>query len=320
MAKNEKAAAGTDFALDVSEEELAGANPNNFGGEFRRVHFGDYRFKIADIELATKEGQKPHQMLVVTSSVVHSYDGGKCDDYVGDSITSRYAGSAQSPKMMQDSRARLFAALKIGAGRLNKSQLIGREFDASVVWNLAKPYVDPDTGEKKQIVFANVTGERPVGAPRPASLNPAQMSAKAARYIADTYGDDDDGDSADDETPQPWEKAGSAAQPETQEDTSQATGFKSEEEINASPEAASYHTYRAHVKLNTEHGPAAREALVGLGVDPDGPIEVKHLPADLAAKLAPVKPALPSLPAIGANGAAPAAAGAKKGTRAQKSA
>src|SRR3569833_272521 len=119
-----------DWAIDVSDSELSKANPNNFGGEFRRVMYGDpYTLEITDAQRESKEGAKPHVMMVLTLKVVGAgFPEGK--NYIGDAMVARYAGSPQSPKMMQDSRARLFAALKLGPGQHKRSSLLGKRFDA----------------------------------------------------------------------------------------------------------------------------------------------------------------------------------------------
>jgi len=310
-----------DWALDVSDAELSKANPNNFGGEFRRVIYGDpYTLEIADAQQEAKEGQKPHVMLVITWKVVGAgFDAGK--EYIGDSLVARYAGSAQSPKLMQDSRARLFAALKLGAGQVKRSQLIGKRVDAAIVWNLAAPYTNQDTGKTSRSVFANVTGERPVGGQCPTSLDTEKMSAKAAQWIAEEYGDE--ADAASDSDAPAWEKPAHAAGSEADEGAdSSAPSWRPESEITD----PGVFTYRAVVKLGGEHAEAARDGLTQLGFDPDGPIDVAQLSGDIAeqykAKFSPAKPAgLPGLPSLGAsNGAAPAAAPARRtGTR-QKSA
>jgi hypothetical protein len=297
MATKEKAT--QDWALDVSDEELSKANPNNFGGEFRRVRFGDYDGEIVDWQLETKEGAKPHQMSVVTFKITKAY-ASEGEGYVGDMITARYAGSPQSPKMMQDSRARLFGALKIGAGKLTRSAVIGRKITFSVIWNLAKPYMNQETGQTTRSVFANVTAERPAGAPRPTSLDVERLSEKAAKWLEETYGDDETSSGEAQEWEKPATPSPDAGGSGTEE-PAQAT-FKPEDEI---ADDADVMTYRAHVKLKTEHADDARAALVDQGIDPDGPINVKVLPEELQAALNP-KPAKPALPSLG---------GAKKGTR-----
>jgi hypothetical protein len=296
----------TDWALDVSDAELSKANPNNFGGEFRRVHYGDpYTLEIADAQQEAKEGAKPHVMLVLTWKVVAAgFDAGK--DYIGDSIVARYAGSPQSPKLMQDSRARLFAALKLGPGQHKRSALIGKRVDAAIVWNLAAPYTNQETGKISRSVFANVTGERPVGGQCPPTLDPEKMSAKAAAWIEENYGEESDtGGSSD--TPaweQPATAVGSEADAGDAGDT--APSWRPESEITD----PGVFTYRALIKLGHEHADAAREGLTQLGFDPDGPVDVAQLSGEIAeqykAKFAPAKPAgLPGLPSLGAsNGAA----------------
>jgi hypothetical protein len=302
-----------EWTLDVSETELSNANPNNFGGEFRRVPFGDYDGEIADWQLEAKEGGKrPHTMSVVTFKITKAYED-KNADYVGDIIVARYAGSPQSPKMMQDSRARLFAAMKLGPGQHKRSAMIGKRISFSVIWNLAAPYMNQETGKTSRSVFANVTAERPVGHARPAQLDVDRLSAKAEKWIEENYGDDTD-DAPTGER-QAWEGgssdagAGADAGGEADAGTSDAPTFVPEAELAKHPDVASIMQYRAYIKLKTEHADAAREALVSLGVDPEGPINVDLIEDE------PLKAALAPKPAVKAGGLPALGGGAKKGTR-----
>lgn len=298
-----------EFTMSVDAGELAKANPDNFGGEFRRHAIGDFKFRCVDAWTETKKGDKPHVMLVLDWQSTHAYGAEK--DGVGETITARYAGSPQSPKMMQDSRARLLRSLGINGGTLSKKSFIGREVDASVIWTLAKPRMNTETGELQQTVFTNITCERPVGSKRPETFDPARESAKAVKYLADKYGESDD---APEETP-PWAApSGGLEQPAGA--ASNTPSWRDEAEADPT-----VHQYRAHVKMATPHAELARTTLVGQGWDPDGPINADHLGDMKAAYHAAFPPApsgglpgLPSLPAT--NGAAPASAPkARTGTR-----
>lgn len=300
-----------DWAVEVGSEELARANPNNMGGEFKRFPFGDFDWEIVDANAETKQGERPHVMLVITFTCIGAIDPAHADE-VGGTLIARYAGSPQSPKMMQDSRARLFQALGIGSGKVTRATLIGRKLSGSVIWNLAKPVMDPDTGEKKQTVFANLTCERKLGTARPAAFDVARESAKAAKYIADVYGDD----AATDDEPAPWADSGAKSAPATATPT--VPTWQPE-----TAATADVYAYRAHVKLGTELAGPAREGLTANGFDPDGPIVVDQLPADIKAQyLAKYPPAgagglpgLGGLPPLGANGAAATAPARRTGTR-----
>lgn len=305
------------FSLDLDQDDINSFNPNA-GAGFHRVKYGDYRFKIMDAEQVTKEGENPHVMLKPTFQILHAYDAANASE-VGTTMDARYAGSKASPKFMQDRLANLLAAIKLPPP-ITKSKLIGREFDATVVWNLGKPQMDQETGQMKPAaVFANVIAERPVGGPRHPSVDPRRDSMKAIRHLEETYGDAGDSTPAT-AAPAPWEAPATAVG--SKPDVAPTTPtWRSE--ADAAPEV---HQYRAHVQLKTQLAAQARDVLVNNGFDPEGPVDVAHLPADLAeawGKAFPAtaaKPAgLPGLPSLGsANGAAPAAGGAKKGTRAPR--
>lgn len=305
-----------DFTLDLTSDDVSKVAPNA-GGAFHRIAFGDYDWEITDVEQETKTGQKPHVMLNVTFKCVKAHDDKNAEE-IGQMINGRYAGSPQSPKFMQQRLANLLLAAKvqIPAGqKLKKSMLIGRKLSASVIWVVAKPYMNQETGETTQSVFANLIGERPIGAQRPGTVDPVRDSAKAAKFVRDQYGDGADDEET--ETP-PWANPSGGVEADAAPATA-TSSYRDEAEAATDP---SVHQYRAHVALKTPHAELARTTLVNAGWDPEGPVNVDHLGDMKGAYLAAFPPAstgLPGLPALGAapsNGATGAApAKPRTGTR-----
>lgn len=295
------------FSLDLTSDDVNQYQPSA-GAGFQRVKFGDYRFKITDAEQAAKEGDNPHVMLVPTFTIIAAYDKAN-ESEVGSSMQNRYAGSKASPKFMQQRLVNLLQAIKL-TPPITRAKLIGREFDGTVVWNLGKPQMDPDTGEMKPAnVFANCIAERPVGAPRPPQVDPRRDSAKAAKHLEEQYGEVI-GDDATPTAAAPWSApaAAAAAEPEAPTSTWQPE--------SAAP--ADVHAYRAHYQLGTPHADLAKDGLIKIGFDPDGPVDPAKLPADLAAQWKAKKEVPAGLPPLGANGAAaPATAGKRVGQRAK---
>jgi hypothetical protein len=315
-----------DFTLDLTGEDVAKRTPNA-GGAFHRVQYADYKFRIVDVEQQAKEGEKPHVMIVCTFSIVAAHELANAGE-VGQQMTGRYAGSPQSPKFMQERLANLIkaCALQLPPGqKLKRSMLVGREFDASVVWTKGQPKMDMETGQTRTPVYANVIGERPVGAPRPPTIDPVRDSRDAAKHVAAEYGDDSDDEvAAPAPTPAPWTApASTAGVTTTVTPPAPASTSSWRDEAEATP---AVHQYRAHIKLETAHAAAARQGLIGIGFDPDGPLDVAHLDdatkAQYLAKFPVGAPGgLPGLPPATAptgNGAAPAAAKPRTGTRAPR--
>lgn len=297
-----------DFAIGITGDDLAGVSASD-GTGFKRVPFGDYTFKIVEIEQKAKEGAKPHVMLKATFSVVEAADPAN-NHAVGMTVDGLFAGSPQSPNFMQARLKNLLQAASVtlkGGQGLKRSDLIGRQFAGTVVWELSQARMDPTTGVEKRYVNARVVGERPTGTARPAAINPEGDSRDAIAYLEAKYGDAGVGSSGGEATaPPPW----AAPAPETKIETPAASGFRPESEADGT-----HHTYRAYVKLKTQYEEQARNELVKAGFDPDGPIDPEKLtdPTVKQAYLAkfPTNGALPGLPALGAPTA-------KKGTRAAR--
>jgi len=300
MAK-EKAPAATegDFDLGFTPEEFEQLTPNQ-GLNFRNVMFGDYTFEISATEIQVSKGNKPHNMLKVTSRVVVALgDEGK--DEIGSEITNLYGGSPQSPDFMKQRLKALCIATGVNpakGGKLTGAMFIGKRFDASVVWELSKSDKLDDFGRPKMYVNARIKGERKVGGERPAALNPIAESQKAKQYL--------DGDTKTDAAP--WD-AGASDTP-AGDAVEEAPGFVPEDQVDALG-----HAYRAVYKIGGPDADTARETLIGAGYDPEGPInldliEDAAIKKEYLAKFPPASAAKPaSLPPL--NGSRP-----KTGTRA----
>ena len=261
---------GNDFDLGFTPEQFGSLQPED-GAGWKRLPFGDYTFKIVDGEIIpSKNAQKPHNMLKPTFEVVRAHDDRNKDE-VGSQVTGLY-GTANSPDFMQKRFKQLCEACKVspGKGGLKFSQLLGKTFDATVVWEMSDSNKLDDMGRKKYWVNERVKAERVVGVARPKTLNPTADSQKAVRYLE-----------GQDEAPAvdaaPWTaptgtgNGGSAAAEEPV-----ASGFMPEEEVEAVA-----HEYRAIYKIGGPDAESAKQALVDAGTDPDGPIDVMHLSEEI---------------------------------------
>lgn len=299
------------FSIDV---DVSNVVPNE-GGGFRRVPFGDYKFRIVDAIQKPKEGEKPHVMLKPTFVIVEARDP-KNAHAVGMQTDGLYAGSRQSPKYMQERLACLLRAIGVNLAQgqaLSKSMLVGREFDGTITWELGKPVFDEATGGQKRYVNSRICAERTVGTARPASINPEADSREAAKFLEATYGDTD----AADATPAdaaPWAQPNGGAQASAGTQAAAPSGFRPEADADAN-----VMQYRVYVALKTPHAEQARGALVAAGFDPEGPINadllVEPLKGQYLAAFPPAAqanagalPGLPGLPPAGGNKA-------QKGTR-----
>lgn len=286
----------TDFELGYTPEQFSTLQSED-GAGWKRLAFGDYTFKIADGEIiASKNAKKPHNMLKVLFEVVKAHDPANAGE-VGGQVSGLY-GTANSPDYMQKRFKALCEACKVtpGRGGLKFSQLLGKQFDATVVWEMSDSGKLDDFGNKKFYVNDRVKAERTVGTPRPKTLNPTTDSQKAARYLeqADGGGASDAGGGGSD--PAPWAgngNGGAHAAPETTETSS----FMPESEVE--PTA---HEYRALYKLGGEDSEAAKQALIEAGTDPEGPIDVANLsPETKTAYEAKFKQPKKALAPLGAN-------------------
>jgi len=282
--------------INISPEQYAAIQPDQ-GLGYRRVAFGDYTLEIAECEIIpSKNNPNPHNMLKVTFRVKRARDEANATE-IGSQLTGLYAGSNQSPPFMKKRFKALCEAVKVapqkGSTGIKVSQLIGKELDASVVWEMSEADKLDELGNKKFWVNDRVKAERPVGTERPAGCNPKGDSQKAVQYLdrgvaaTDTVGDQ-----------APWE---APADTTVVGDTQTPAGWLPEEQAIAQ----GAHLYRAVIKLGGEEGAQARQMLIDAGIDPDGPIDVRNLTdetvkAAYVAKFAPATAAPSRLPPLGA--------------------
>ena len=319
-----------DFALDFTPEVLATLPPDD-GAPYTRIAVGDYKFRVADV--ATKPNKKQtFTMLDVSVVVVGAYAAAN-NDCVGMTTSNLYAGDRGAPKKMQRRLSAFLSALNLGlkpGERVKRSHMVGREFDATIVWELSDPVLNAESGLSKQYVNDRLRYERGVGAQRPSTANPEAESRRAASYLA-ASGDGEANDGVEiDGAPSPppaWATqaapppiaaqpiapppvahvepvahvAPAAAGPASQAAPVVASGFMDEAKVPASA-----HTYRAHIALGTPSAAQARAALVGHKIDPDGPVVAENigddkLKAEFLAKFPPAGAGdgLPELPALG---------------------
>lgn len=286
----------TDFDLGFTPEQFSTLQAED-GAGWRRTLFGDYTLKIVDGEIQpSKNAKKPHNMLKVTFEVVKSYEERTASE-VGSQVTNLY-GTANSPEFMQKRFKALCEACKVvpGKGGLKFSQLLGKQFDASIVWELSDSGKLDDFGNKKFYVNDRVKAERTVGTPRPKTLNPVADSQKAARYL-EQQGGESGGASAGTPDTAPWQANGNGEAAANGGAGAAAPSFFPESEVE--PVA---HEYRAIYKLGGEESEAAKQALIDAGTDPEGPVDIAHLSDDTRAAYeakfgngAPKKPGLKPL-------------------------
>lgn len=322
-----------DCVFDFTPEYLATLKADD-GSPTSRIPVGDYRFRVtATSKKATKK--QDHVMMMVDLVVVSALDQAH-NDAVGMTATNIYAGSRESPKKMQ-ARLKAFTDavnLQLPAGQLMKhTDLVGREFDATVVWELSDGSPDPTTGMIKKFVNDRVRYERKAGQARSQHANPDLDSRAAVNYLREQGQlSDDDGSGAgmpadggaSVSTP-PW-GGGQAAAPVTPPPVAEPTaappatagpaaasapvtapGFKPESE-----EPDDVHAYRASVVIGGANAAEVRQALINYGFNPDGPIDANRindakLKAEYLAKIAPAAAAagpggLPPLPGLGGKG------------------
>lgn len=257
-------------------------NTPNPGGPLLRHPLGDHRFRITDIDVVPTKKQDGHNMEVTVETVAALLGGD--ETAVGMTTTLRY-GTPTSKKFHRERGANLLAAVGI-RGPFTPKQIIGREFDATVIWRQQAPQIDEVTGEQKVYVNSEVIFERKAGSPRPPKApNPVAASAAAIKYLEE-HGDGADGAARERaETagnPPPWEPSANAApnggSPATATSTSTAgtavPQWLPEEQVAKS---ASVHIYRAAIALSKPKAADYRKALADRKIDPDGPVHLDHL-------------------------------------------
>lgn len=260
-----------EFDLGFTPEQIEGINPNQ-GQDFRPPMFGDYTLEIAAMEQQAsqgKGGKQPHVMSKVTFRIVKAHDKANDAEIETEIPNCYYAGSPQSPPYMQ---ARL-KALMLGAqviptkAGLKASMFIGKRLDATVTWELSKGDKLDDFGQPKFYVNARVKGERKVGEERPKDINPAAESARAHEYR--TTGKLPEGMAGGaGETPA-WEQTGGTAGGTEAAGGGEGTGFIPESDVDAVAML-----YRAVYQIGGDQSADAKEALLGIGVDPDGKVNL----------------------------------------------
>lgn len=302
MAKQQQS---EDFDLGFSPEEFEKLSPDQ-GVGYSRIKYGDFTFEISGAAIQPSKGKTPHNMLKVTARVVAAVEGANKSE-IGSEITGFYAGSPQSPEYMKKRLKALCLATGVAPskqGGLKGSQFIGKRFDASVVWELSKSDKLDDFGRPKYYVNDRLKGERKVGAERPGGLNPNAESAKAEKYLAS--GDSPGGAGGD---AAPWD-AGAASNSDVTPEAEGVSGFIAEEEVDGLG-----HAYRAVYKLGGDESEAAKETLLGAGIDPEGPVKVDMI-EDPAVREAYEEKFAPKAPAGKPTGLPPLNGKSRTGTRA----
>jgi hypothetical protein len=274
-----------DFDLGFTPETWAGISSWD-GIDGQLINIGHYRWRITKTAPEpTKKADRPHVMMKVTFQVVHAYDD-KNKDMVGLTIDGRYAGSKESPEVMQKRLKALAEAAKVLPTKqgIKASAFVGREIDASITWELSQDNskFDPMTGKPKMYVNARLKAERAVGATVPAGFDPIVDSRAAVAYRekGDSAGGAPEGDAA------PWAAQPTGAPAATPTEAPPADLIKETDD-------GTVHSYRAVVALNGEDAQQARDQLLGAGYDPEGPID-PELIADAEIKAAYLKATAPA--------------------------
>lgn len=256
-----------DFDLGFTPEEFDQLAPDQ-GVGFRNPKWGDYTLEIISAETQeTKNAKTPHVMFKPTFRIVAALDAENKSE-IGSETNGLYGGP-KSPDFMKKRMKALCVAAGIKPGKnggIKGSAFIGKQIDATIVWELSPQNKLDEMGKPLFWVNARIKGERKVGEERPKGLNPAAESAKAAKYAED--GTIPSGASGAVETPS-WEAGANDASGATSEEPQ---GFIPEDEVDALG-----HMYRAAFKLGGDDAEEMKAALIGAGVDPDGPVNVEMI-------------------------------------------
>lgn len=251
-----------DFKIEWSPQQAETIKPAT-GGSFRRMADGDYDFEVTALAQVPREDSTKPPSLAVTSRILKAYDTANVVE-VGGEMTTRYQPHATSHEFAQRRFAAFLSAVGAkhdGQGNLMASSIRGKRFTASIIWEIAKQGKMGEDGTLKKSVYANMIGERKLGAPRPSDVDPARQSAEAKKYLAKQ----EEGDEVDQG---PWNAAANMTPAPTEPAASPATSsFLPEDQL---PESA--HTYRAFIKLGDSRADQARALLLDNSVDPDGPV------------------------------------------------
>ncbi len=259
----------------------------NDGGSYVRHPFGDYRMRIESVEIKASQGAKPHNMIVVTTKTVAVHEGE--EEAIGQSIVTRY-GTVTSPKFMQQRTKQLLLAVGMN-GRFTPQQLVGREFDATVVWEKGDPTTDAQ-GHERIYVNPRICFERRAGSPKPAKANARAMSSAAIKYLESQGDGDDDGEVDSGPSVPDWEanNSGASTQANGNGHVASAATNGTNQPVAGGGETApsgwipesqvpsSAHLYRALIALGSPKAAQAEGALKGRRIDPHGPVVIDHVP------------------------------------------
>lgn len=273
------------------------------GSQRARIPFGHVRLKVRAISSRMKEGQTQYQQAIVDSEVVR-HDGHP--EAVGMTTRSYYTADGNAkPYVLQRTKAFLDA---VGAvytpNGVNTKELIGREYEATIVWETStqQDATDPMNTKTRTYVNDRVIGERKVGTPT--EIDPKVMSRDAIAHL------DKEGTGGSAGGSQPWEKGTSAPQAATPAQAAEPEASESGEATEGSGGDEGEWTedaYRALIVMNHPAAGQARQALEGNGIAVDGPIDENKLPAELKVQYLAFK--------AKNNGGLPALALGKKGKK-----
>jgi len=258
------------FAIPMAELDKIQASD---GSRRERLPFGDYRFRVKGITEKMKSGDKnPYKMMLVEVEIVAAHDE-KNKDQVGRTTNSLYGADLRAhPFMLQRAKQFVVATgVPIGPTGVKGSEFMGREFDATIVWELSKPDTDAKTGKTKRYVNDRIKGERPVGVARSPKLNPESESKQAIAYLAQFEGDVAPTDEA---TALPWDSGSVAGETVVTPDEGEPTEAAGDASAADDP---NINNYRALAQLGGADAPDARAALVAAGINADGEVNAALL-------------------------------------------
>jgi len=244
------------------------------GQQRARVPFGHVRLKVKNISQKMQSGERQYLQAIVDSEIVR-HDSNP--DAVGMTIRSWYAADANAhPYMLSRTKAFLDAVkANVTAAGVSVKEIIGREYDATVIWDTStrQDTKDPMNVSTKTFVNDKVIGERAVGSPT--EIDPKAASQKAIAHLSG------------DGSAQPWEQKSTAPQAATPQQVADAPA----EETSGGDDGAEWteDAYRALIVMNHPAAEQAREALTQAGIAIDGPIDETKLPGDIKTKYAVFK-------------------------------
>ncbi len=247
----------------------------NAGAGFELIAWGHAHGRICSVTQQTSQGSAPHVMSKVGLEILAHTN----ESAIGKVITELYAGSRESPKYMQDRLEALLRAAAVtgtpGKGIDVKRDLIGREVDFSIFWDLGKPTIDRKTGRERRYVNSRVCHERPHGSPAPANFNPEIESRVAAKFREDEKSGGFATPTGEDAPWSPEQSAGGGTVDETPQWLDE----------NEAPDMV--HEFRARIQAKMPDAQQIIAQLTEAGWNPEGPIDVARLSAEMKAKMAP---------------------------------